>query len=340
MPNHAYPKTEKRVQLALKALLQLSDLSDMVTRIDGGQFVGALGDEVFHTLDAATRARDYEWRTRNAPIVMDEIFRNKISVRLTDHTYSGNKFTDEEEKLDLSSYAREILAVQVRAMVKRLNNKVLTALTTAPFKITTLNAIGSGTGADDPFDKALEWQAALDDQGTPDDDRILLLGSNAFRWMAKADGIVKYDTEQARTVFRKGVFGEVAGFQVKKSTVLGPNDIYALDRSWAVMANVAPVVPDGATWGARLQADGYGLRVIRDYDAMYLSDRSIVSTFTGISSVNDEYERHTTASATTANGLGDSAQKGDPVFDFTNKVIKLTGKNVRGAKGTFTPVGS
>lgn len=333
MPNHAYPKTEKRVQLALKALLQLSDLSDMVTRIDGGQFVGALGDEVFHTLDAATRARDYEWRTRNAPIVMDEIFRNKIAVRLTDHTYSGNKFTDEEEKLDLTSYSREILAVQVRALVRRLNNKVQTALSTAPFKIVNLAA----ATADDPFDKALEWQAALDDQGTPDDDRILLLGSAAFRWMAKADGIVKYDTEQARTVFRKGVFGEVAGFQVKKSTVLGPNEIYALDRSWAVMANVAPVVPDGATWGARLQADGYGLRVIRDYDAAYLSDRSIVSTFTGISSVNDEYERHTTASAATANTAGDSAQKGDPVFDFTNKVIKLTGKNVRGAKGTFTP---
>lgn len=333
MPNHAYPKAEKRVQLALKALLQLSDLSDMVTRIDGGQFVGALGDEVFHTLDAATRARDYEWRTRNAPIVMDEIFRNKIAVRLTDHTYSGNKFTDEEEKLDLVSYSREILAVQVRALVRRLNNKVQTALSTAPFKITTLSA----AAANDPFDKALEWQAALDDQGTPDDDRILLLGSNAFRWMAKADGIVKYDAEQARTVFRRGVFGEVAGFQVKKSTVLGPNEIYAVDRSWAVMANVAPVVPDGATWGARLQADGYGLRVIRDYDAAYLSDRSIVSTFTGISSVNDEYERHTAASATTANGLGDSAQKGDPVFDFTNKVIKLTGKNVRGAKGTFTP---
>lgn len=333
MPNHAYPKTQKRVQLALKALLQLSDLSDMVTRIDGGQFVGALGDEVFHTLDAATRARDYEWRTRNAPIVMDEIFRNRIAVRLTDHTYSGNKFTDEEEKLDLTSYSREILAVQVRALVRRLNNKVQTALTTAPFKITDLSA----AQADDPFDKALEWQGRLDDQGTPDDDRILLMGSNAFRWMAKADGIVKYDAEQARTLFRRGIFGEIAGFQVKKSTVLGANEIYAVDRSWAVMANVAPIVPDGATWGARLQADGYGLRVIRDYDAMYLSDRSIVSTFTGISSVNDEYERHTTASATAANTAGDSAQKGDPVFDFTNKVIKLTGKNVRGAKGTFTP---
>ncbi len=337
MPNHIYGnKPKKRAQLAIAALQAMSDLSNFITRIDGGQFVGALGDRVYHQLEAVTRARDYEWRTRNAPIVMDEIFTQEISILLNEHTYSGNKFTDEEERMDLESYAREILAPQVRAVTRRLNAKILPALKAAPFKVTNLNA----AAADDPFDWALGAQATLDAQGTPADGRVLLVGANAFRWLVKSDALLKYDAEQARTVFRRGAFGEIADFQVAKHASLGPNDIFAIHRSWAVMANVAPVVPSGAAWGERVQAGGYGLRVIRDYDPNFLSDRSVVSTFTGISSINDELERHTESSAAAANSAGDSALVGDPVIDFTAKTLKTTGKNVRGAKGTFTPSGS
>lgn len=336
MPNNAYfDKAKKRAQLAIKGLLATQDLGFLVTRIDGNQFVGALGDTVYHKMDLVTRARKYEFRTRSAPIIMDEIFSNEIGVLLDTHTYSGNKFTDEEERLDLTSYAQEILRPQIKAVTRDLNSDIRLKLTTETnFKVTDLDADGDESA----LDWALDAQATLDAIGMPDDVRYLLVGSNAHRWLAKSGELLAYDKEAAVNVFRRGIVGTIAGFTVVKRADLDANAIYAVHPSWAVMANVAPIVPDGAAWGAQARDGGYGIRVIRDYDPNYLSDRSIVSTFTGITTVKDEVEIHTSATATSDNtNFGDNAKAGDLRFDFSTKRLKLTGKSVRAAKGTFTP---
>lgn len=334
MPNNAYfDKAKKRAQMALAGLLATQDLANIVTRIDGGQFVGALNDNVYHKLDLVTRARKYEFRTRTAPIVMDEIFSNEIAIALDTHTYSGNKFTDEEERLDLESYGTQILRPQVRAITRDLNNDIRLKLTTeTDFKVTNLNADAS----DDALDWALDAQATCDAMLMPDDVRYLLVGSGAHRWLARSGELLAYDGAAATAVFRRGVVGMIAGFTVVKRVDLPADAIYVVHPSWAVMANISPIVPDGATWGAQARSDGYGLRVIRDYDPNYLSDRSIVSTFTGITTVKDEVEIHTSSTAASDNtNFGDNAKAGDPRFDFSTKRLKLTGKSVRAAKGTF-----
>lgn len=315
MPN-TYLKAARYAALAVAALDRRVVLPNVFTKYDGGNFVGAEDDTVTFRLPGVTQARDYEWRTRTNPIVLDKIGRTKISIKLDTHTYSAVPITDEELTLDLTNFAQEILSPQLVAVVERLEGKVMAGLAAAPFKVTNLNA----AAADDPYDWALDAAATLDDQHTPADGRKLLLGSNAWKWVMKSDSLVKYDPSQAQTAYRRAVAGEIAGFDIVKSSRLGANDIYAVHPSALVLANVAPENPDGATYSARQQYEGFGVRVLKDYDPNFLRDRSIVSTFTGISSVNDEYQ-------TDANGLVLDAD-GNP---------QITGKNVRGAKGTFTP---
>lgn len=314
MPN-TYIKAPRYAALAVAALNRRVVLPSVVTRYDGGNFVGAMDDTVTFKLPGVTQARDYEWRTRTNPIVLDKIGRTSISIKLDTHTYSAVPITDEELRLDLTSFATEVLSPQLNALVDRLEGKVMAGLRAAPFKVTNLNA----AAADDPFEKALEWEAALDASFAPADGRILLLGSNAWRWMAKSDALLKYDPSQARDAFRRSTLGQIANFEIVKSPRLLPNEIFAIHPSALVLADVAPENPDGATYSYRTQAGGYGVRVLKDYDPNFLRDRSIVSTFTGISSVNDEY-------LVDANGL--VLTDGNPT---------LTNKNVRGAKGTFTP---
>jgi hypothetical protein len=51
---------------------------------------------------------------------------------------------------------------------------------------------------------------------------------------------------------------------------------------------VAPAVPHGVTAGSRMAQNGLAMRWIRDYEALKLRDRSVVSSFAGCTSVADD----------------------------------------------------
>lgn len=317
MPANTYIKAAKFAALAVAALERDTVLPNIVTRMAGDQFIGAEDDTVTFKLPGVTVARDYEWRTRTAPIVLDKIGRTKVAIKLDTHTYNAIPITDEELTLDLESFGTEVVIPQVTAIGERLEGKVITGVRAAPFKVTNLDA----AEADDPYAWALHAAATLNSQGTPKGRRVLYVGGNPWEWLMQSESLVKMDPEQAQTAYREAVFGRIAGFDVLTNELIGDNEIFALHPSWGVLANIAPDIPEGVTYGARRTFRGYSLRVIRDYDPNYARDRSFINTFTGLSSVNDEYLRGGDGSLTLdANG--------DP---------QLTTKNVRGAKGTFTP---
>jgi hypothetical protein len=316
VPNK-FVKAEKYVAMALAMLERDSVLPNVVTRFDGGAFVGAEGDVVNFRLPGITTARDYEWRTRTAPIVLDTITRTTVPIKLDTHTYSAVPITDEELTLDVEDFAADVVEPQLVAVRDRLESKVPAALAAAPFKTTDLDA----AEADDPYLFALHARAVLNAQGTPKGNRTLLVGTNVEEWMLSSDRITKQDPAAATTAYREAVLGRTAGFDIASSSLIPANAVYAMHASALVLANVAPAVPQGVAYGARRNYRGYGLRVIRDYDSNFARDRSMVSTFTGISSVNDEYQRNSDGSVV----IGSD---GLPV---------ITTKNVRGARGTFTP---
>lgn len=342
MPN-TYIKPEKYVGLALAQLAHDTVFaSDFVTRYDGGNFVGAKDDSVTYRLPGVTRARDYEWRTRTAPIKIDEIYRTVLSIKLDTHTYQGVGATDEEMTLDVSSFQDEIVTPQVNALTDRLEGKVLLKLQNANFKTTNLDA---SEATDDPFRFMLRAKSILDAQHTPAAGRTLLVGSAVEPWLLDSDKLRDSDPSQAQTAYREAVLSRGAGFNILSSGQIASTAIYALHPSWCVLANVAPAVMPGM-YSARNSFRGFSLRVLRDYDADYLQMRNILSTFTGLTEVADEYKRFATGDVIPTTGPNAGAQVGDIIIgDGTSDPLTggeegqpiFTGLNVRGARGTFTP---
>lgn len=317
MPN-TYIKSEKYASLAVAALWRDSAFGNVVTRTDGGVFRDAENDTVTFKMPGITVARDYEWRTRVNPIVLDKIGRSKITITLDTHTYNAVPITDEELTLDLHQFSTEILTPQVNALSVRLDSKIAAKLRAAPFKTTNLNVTEATTPS--AYKWALKAAALLDAQGTPKAGRQLILGQNPWVWAMSDPNLVTMDPAQAKTAYEEARAGRLAGFDIVTGTDLTANEIFAVHPSWAVMANVAPLVPEGVTYGSRAFFNGYGARVIRDYDPNFLRDRSVVSTFTGISVVLDEL-------LVDANG---------PILDVDGNP-QYTAVSVRGARGVFTP---
>ena len=131
---------------------------------------------------------------------------------------------------------------------------------------------------------------ALNDENVPREGRILVVGSDIETEMLNDDKFNRVDSagDGATTALREATINRLAGFTIVGSQAIDPEVAYAFHPTAFAFVNVAPAVPDGVNFGSRLAADGLAMRWIKDYEALKLRDRSVVSSFAGCSSVEDD----------------------------------------------------
>lgn len=335
---HEIVRADQYLALGLAALERESVLPKVFTMINGDRFKGApstfgsgaqLGQAVNHKLArVAAPARDYNWRTRTDPIVLDRIGTVTQQIILNQHIYHGVAVTNEQLTFDLTDFAAEIALPQAEALREKFEANIVKGLEAAPFKVTNANA----AEADDPYKYALKLRALLNKQGTPDSGRVLLVGDDVETWLLGTDRLSRLQETGSTDALRRATLGDIAGFRVVRSSLIAPNAVYALHPSALLVANVAPDLPLGHNYASRQAYNGMSMLLVRDYDQAFQQSRSVISTYFGINSVNDELTKATQADV----DAGRASLVGAPILDADTGNPTVTGKNVRGAKGTVT----
>lgn len=279
--------------IALERLRREIMLPRFVTRLGLADFRGKLNDTVTMRVPAIVEAREYEWRTRNQPIVLDELTEHTVSVQLDKHIYSAIALTDEELTLDIRSFAAQVLEPQVIAVAEKIEAMIATEMENATYAadpvVYTEDANSEGT----PFYMALvEARRVLNAAHVPQGNRVVLIGSDVEASALKEEDLRRANTSGSTQTLRQGELGQLAGFTIITSQSISPDFAIAFHRSAFVFANVAPVVPEGVVTGRTVSEGGIAIRAIRDYDASYLRDRSVLSSFAGTGSVNDARDEH------------------------------------------------
>lgn len=332
----AQPK--KIVQYALPLLQRQLVAPYVVTRINGENFKGAKGDTVNMRIPGLTAvARDYEWRTRNNPIVLDDIEGlASMPVKLNKHVYSATALTDEHLTMDEISLTNEVVGPQVEAIAKDYEAKVVAGLRAAAIHADLVMPSVDIDGVD-PYLYALEAKRRMDAKKVaPTSGRVLLVGSDvAANWLA-SDRLSQYNStgQEGTPALRDAIIGRLAGTTVIEHNGLNPLEAYYLSPSALLLANLSPAIPAGVVSGAQLSSQGYAMRLIFDYDSNYLRDRSVVSSFLGLNDVRDER----TADGKWIYEDGDLDDDEYPTGVTVNPVG--TRKNVRIVKFQFTGDGS
>lgn len=310
----------------------------VATRVSGDQFKGAKGDTVsLRVKGLKAVARDYDFRGRTAPIVLDDISGGyEMPIRLSKHVYSATGLEDEHMTLDDVQLASEVIQPQAEACAADFEAKTVAGFRGIDFKRTV--AITADT---DPLLAAVEARRLMDsDKVAPRDGRVLLVGSDvAAAWVA-SDRLSKYDsTGQSGTpALRDAIIGKLAGAPVVEHNGLNANEAYYVHKSALVVAAVAPEIPQGATAGAVKSANGLSVRWIQDYDPNYLRDRSICSFFAGVNQIRDE--RNADGSWIYELGDMDQDEAEEIGLDYSTFVATGTRKNVRAVKFTVTGTGT
>lgn len=298
---NAFLKAEVIAAVALERLRRELVLPRLVTRMGAADFTGAKDDTVNLRVPSILTARDYEWRTRNNPIVIDALEEVTIPVVLDKHVYSAIQVTDEELTLDIVSFTTQVLQPQVIAVAERLESLIAEVIEGATYAATD---VPYTEGSDDGFYRALvDARKILNDAHIPMGGRVALIGSTVEAAALKESAFRDAGQSNSTDALRNATIGQVAGFTVVATQSLPEDFAVAFHPSAFAFANVAPLVPAGVPFGSSQTEAGLAMRWIRDYDPMYLRDRSVLSSFAGAASVNDGRDG---GSGSGANDLNDT----------------------------------
>lgn len=250
-------------------------------------FQGAEGDVVNIKRPAVLVAREKNWRGDDS-ITVDKLAQSKIQVGLNKHPYSAVHLQPEEETLDAIDYVRDVQAPQVRAILEWFENLIVGALRVASFVygVTFNPASGSATESD-PRKVAIRARKLAQKAHWPSTGRYWLVGADVSEAIASYEKLLDVDTAGLPEAVRDGVVGKLAGFIIVEVDALAADESYFVHETAIAIANVAPVVPQGAKGGGVAAGNGLAVTQVWDYDGLTMKDRSVVHSFAGATAVTD-----------------------------------------------------
>jgi hypothetical protein len=267
--------TAKQVSEVAIPLLRRSLVLPMtVARVAGTEFSGDNGDTVVVRVPQPGSAR--KQTTRGDDIHFDDI--NEVGVDLkVFHLYHAKLISDEERTLDIINFASQITAIQVAAVAEGAENELSGELDAVTADETGVD----GSDAAAVKTAILEARKALSDADVPASDRYMAVGTSVASAILNIPDFTRVDASGDDDALRNAVIGRLYGFTFVESNAIDTNSAVAYHRTGFVMANRAPIAPQGAADAATVSDSGLAMRQVFQYQPDKLSDASVLSTFAG-----------------------------------------------------------
>lgn len=242
----------------------LGGLGALVTRHLESEWQGGRGSTVAIPVPGAVPARVRSAGDKTTPIVSDEIDEQTIPVTLDDFVHSSVILSEKDMSLDIKDYAKQVLTPQADAIQRKSEASLAAVMMATP----ETAAITYDAAA--PFKSFVAARKALRNNGVSAEAKLYaVVGTNVYADLLSADAGKGLDDS-----------GKLRGFtEVRENSRIGADDFIVFVADAFVLAMVAPVVPDGATYGASVRTENGAVRVVKDYDSSTASDRSLVGAF-------------------------------------------------------------
>lgn len=279
---NAFLKAETVIKQALGLLEREIVLPRLVTLQGGADFKGAKNDTISLRVPAYTTARTRVLRG-GTPITVDDLEETKVDLTLDTDVYKAVAVTDEEMTLDIKNFGEQVTNPVMASVVRKVEDAVATKMSGATYPADRIVEVDNTN----PATSIIDARVLLNKANAPVNGRALALGSDLEAKILKSDQLIRFDQAGDNNALREATIGRIAGFDVVSVPGLDPNEGYAFHKSAFVLASQAPVVPDGASWGASETFAGLALRLLRDYDFLYVRDRLLCDLFIGTAAVMD-----------------------------------------------------
>ncbi len=307
---NTFIKATKVVRTALGVLERETVLPNLVWRDAAGDFAGAYNDTVSIRVPAYVTARTRTLRA-GTPITVDELTETKVDVTLDTDVYKGINVTDENLTLDIVDFADQVMGPILRAVKAGIEDELVDTISGATYALT-------GTFSEaDPLGSVLSARKQLNKCYVPATDRVFACGADIEELILKALAVRESGAVSSETALQDATVTRYGGFNIVSVPAFAPDEAYAFHRTAFVLSSKAPAVPAGVGWGASESFGGFAMRVIKDYDPLYVRDRVIGNCWIGTNVVLDDGDLNDDNQFVPEDGSG----SGSPILV---RAVKLT----------------
>jgi hypothetical protein len=267
---HNFLKLTVIVRTALGLLQREIILPALVWRDAVPDFAGAQGDNGHPAGAGPAQGPPGGAARRTNPVNTDDVRETAVDVRLDTHVYQAVAVTDEDLTLDIAGFGSQVLMPQIRAVAEDVEDQVAAEMVGANYATTiALDEVK-------PEDTLADARVTLNKANVPMGQRYAVLGADMEAVFLKAEALKRVDASGTDSALREAQIGRLPGFDTFISNAIPPNLGFCFHRTAYVLGMRAPRVPDGATFGQSQSFPQLAMRWLRDYDAAFLRDRSVV----------------------------------------------------------------
>lgn len=260
----------------------------------GDAYIRAFNDTVSIRLPAFVTANERALRSGDAR-TKSTLFERKVDITLDTDVYVQVDCPDEMLELDIASFGQQVLEPVVAGMGRKIEDKLVAAITGASYQ-TTIDFVAS---TDTPYkDAIVPARQFLNNAYVPARGRALVCGSEFETHILTDDQFIRADHigQSAEQTVREGVIGRIAGFDVYGSDTvpaIPADEAYAFHTTAYALSLHAPAVPAGAqgaegtVMSAAASDDDMAMRILRFFDQTSWQDALGVDAWLGTTAVTD-----------------------------------------------------
>lgn len=260
---------------ALMVLRNNAVMANLVHRDYSSEFVAGVGDTITIRKPASFVAKEFA-----TDIEVQDATEESATVKMDKHLDVSFSVTSKQMTMDIEDFSKQLLIPAMQAFLNKIDGYLLTL---------AKGVTNSVTATEDARNDIVDARAFLTKAAAPLTDRNLVVGSDMEADLLKTDLFVSAEkVGDDGTALREASLGRKLGLDCyvdQNADTAGIGGVAFHKNAFALVTRPL-AAPSGAGKAAIVDYDGFGLRVVYDYDINKKTDVVSIDMLCGVATLN------------------------------------------------------
>ncbi len=257
---------------ALMVLRNNTVMSSLVYRNYSSEFT-KVGDTITIRKPATFEVKEF-----TSEIEVQDAIENSITVKMDKHLDVSFNVTSKEKTLDIRNFSEQLLTPAMQAFAQKIDT-YLVALGE-----TVTNVVNRSTEAN--IKDLAQCGKDLNSRAVPNANRYMVLSPAAYADYIVLPPILNAEKSGSTEALRSASMGKILGFETFMDQNVTTKNLAFHKNAFALVTRPLEL-PEGGVKASTVTYDGFGLRVVMDYDITHKVDVVSIDMLCGVAMLDE-----------------------------------------------------